>query len=426
MEKKHFIELIDKYLSQTATPAEQRLLEEYYAHLAAKGPTDLPQEDEDAIRAEILKKIALGEKRGRGRLIPMRYGKRAWIAAAFAGALLLCTGGWFLMHYKGQNRAVIAKAPSSSLPDDIAPGGNKAVLTLGDGTRIVLDTAKNGAVTAQGNMQVVKLNDGQLAYNAAGANSEANAGGNPNGGNSVAGGGDSRHGRADGQVNPGGRNVIVYNTLTTPRGGQYKITLSDGSKVWLNAASSLRYPSAFAGKERTVEITGEAYFEVAPLTPEGGHEKMPFIVKVGDAEVQVLGTHFNVMAYDDEANIKTTLLEGAVKVRKGDAALLLRPGQQASLHPGGGDGIKLVSDVDADEILAWKNNLFSFNNDDIQTVMRQIARWYAVDVRYEGKVTQHFNGNISREVNVSKLFKMLELTGTVHFRIEDNSILVSP
>jgi len=321
----------------------------------------------------------------------MRYRKQVWIAAAFAGALL-CAGGWFLLHYKGENRAAIAKAPSS-LQHDIAPGGNKAVLTLGDGTRIVLDTARNGAVTAQGNMQVIKLEDGQLAYNA---------------GNMVARGDNRNASHADGS------NAIVYNTLTTPRGGQYKITLSDGSKVWLNAASSLRYPSAFTGKERTVEITGEAYFEVASLTPEGGHEKMPFIVKVNDAEVQVLGTHFNVMAYSDEADVKTTLLEGAVKVRKGDASLLLRPGQQASLHPG--DGIKLISDVDVDEILAWKNNLFSFNNDDIQTVMRQIARWYAVDVRYEGKVTQHFNGNISRGVNVSKLFKMLELTGTVHFK----------
>src|SRR5882757_4133339 len=164
MEKKHFIQLIDKYLSQTATPAEQRLLEEYYEHLAAKGPTNLPQEDEDAIRTEILKKIAPAEKPGKGRLIPMRYRKQVWIAAAFAGALL-CAGGWFLLHYKGENRAAIAKAPSS-LQHDIAPGGNKAVLTLGDGTRIVLDTARNGAVTAQGNMQVIKLEDGQLAYNA--------------------------------------------------------------------------------------------------------------------------------------------------------------------------------------------------------------------------------------------------------------------
>jgi len=166
-----------------------------------------------------------------------------------------------------------------------------------------------------------------------------------------------------------------------------------------------------------VEITGEAYFEVQKNTA------MPFIVKVNDIRVEVLGTWFDVMAYNDEAAVRTTLLQGAVRVRKGDAAVLLKPGQQASIQEG--RDIKLKNDVDADEVLAWKNNLFSFNDDDIATVMRQVARWYDVDIRYEGKVTQHFNGNISRKVNVSQLFKMLELTGTVHFKIEGNYILVT-
>jgi len=398
MEKEHFIQLIDKYLSQTATPAEQRLLEEYYAHLAAKGQTDLSQEDEDAIREEILKKIVLAEKPGRGRLISMGFRKRAWIAAAFAG-VLLCAGGWFLVHYKGQNRAAIAKAPSF-LQNDIAPGGNKAVLTLGDGMRVELDTARNGTVMAQGNMKIMKLEDGQLAYGVAGAGSGANVTGGNAGGENIEGG------------------KIVYNTLTTSRGGQYKITLSDGTQVWLNAASSLRYPSAFAGKERRVEVTGEAYFEVSPS------EYKPFMVRANGTEVQVLGTQFDVMAYENEAEQHITLASGAVRISKENSSRVLKPGQQARLSSS--EGIRVVEDADVDEALAWKNNLFSFNDASIETVMRQLARWYDVDVKYVGIVSQHFNGNIPRSVSLSRVFVMLELTGKVHFRIEGRQIIVSP
>ena len=306
---------------------------------------------------------------------------RRWLTAA-AVLLLVTSGMWFFM--VRQNKTGPVPSHTEAVKNDIPPGGNKAVLILADGTQVRLDSATNGQLARQGQANVVKQDNGLLTY-------------------------EVTQGNKSGEV--------YYNTIAVPRGGQYRVVLADGSKVWLNAASSIRYPSAFTGKERTVEITGEAYFEVEKNTA------MPFIVKVNDISVEVLGTWFNIMAYNDEAAVRTTLLQGSVRVRKGDAAVLLRPGQQASVQEG--KDIKLIKEADAEEVLAWKNNLFSFNDDDIATVMRQVARWYDVDIKYEGKVTQHFNGNISRKVNVSQLFKMLELTGTVHFKIEGNYILVT-
>jgi ferric-dicitrate binding protein FerR (iron transport regulator) len=305
---------------------------------------------------------------------------RRLVAAAVL--LLAVTGVWFFL--VRQNRTSTVPSHVEIVKKDIAPGGNKAVLILADGTQVRLDSATNGQLARQGQANIVKQDNGLVTYDLSGGNSSGE---------------------------------VYWNTIVVPRGGQYRLILSDGSKVWLNAASSLRYPSAFTGKERSVEITGEAYFEVEKNTA------MPFTVKVNDIRIEVLGTGFDIMAYNDEAAVRTTLLQGAVRVRKGDAAVLLRPGQQAGIQEG--KDIKVINDVDADEVLAWKNNLFSFNDDDIATVMRQVARWYDVDIKYEGKVTQYFNGNISRKVNVSQLFKMLELTGTVHFRIEGNYILVT-
>ncbi|MBN9384997.1 MAG: FecR domain-containing protein [Chitinophagaceae bacterium] len=329
-----------------------------------------------AVRA-IFDQTGLAPVRQTGRV----FFSRRWLSAA-AVFLLIIMGTWLFVF----RRSVPVHTPSSSkvVRNDIPPGGNKAVLILADGTQIKLDSASNGQLALQGQANVVKQDNGLLTYHLSGENK------------------------------PG---EIFWNTIEVPRGGQYRLVLSDGSKVWLNAASSIRYPSTFTGKERSVEITGEAYFEVEKNTA------MPFVVKVSDTRVEVLGTHFNIMAYSDEADVRTTLLEGAVRVRKGDAALLLTPGQQARVGEGG--KIKLIGDADADDVLAWKNNLFSFNDDDIATVMRQVARWYDVDIKYEGQVTQHFSGNISRKVNVSQLFKMLELTGTVHFKIEGNYILVT-
>lgn len=400
MRKEDFIRLIDKYMAGTATPEERLLLEEYYTHLASRGKIPLQQEDINKIQKELLERILRSEQPLQPKWLsesPVReiMGKQwRWIAAASL-LTLVCITGYLKLHNRTQ--AAAGQALQSHSPQkDISPGGDKAILTLANGEQIVLDTAKGGAISKQGNISVIKLDGGLIAYNG-----DSQKGGSQNG--------------TDG-VTP--QTEIAYNTLTTPRGGQYKVTLSDGTKVWLNAASSLHYPTAFAGGERTVEITGEAYFEVEK------NPAMPFIVRVNGAEVRVLGTQFNIMAYGEEGEVHATLIDGGVKISKGNSSETLKPGQQARFTPAG--ALTVVNGSDIDDVIAWKNNLFSFNDADIQTVMRQIARWYDVDIKYAGKVVQHFDGNISRAVNVSKVFSMLELTGSVHFKIENRLVIVNP
>jgi ferric-dicitrate binding protein FerR (iron transport regulator) len=210
--------------------------------------------------------------------------------------------------------------------------------------------------------------------------------------------------------------AVAYNVLTIPRGGKYNIVLEDGTKVWLNSASSLRFPTAFKGKERRVELTGEGYFEVAKNTA------MPFVVSTGNGhEVEVLGTHFNIMSYADESTEKTTLLEGAVRVRKGTGSVVLAPGQQSWGDRG---SLRVIKDADVAEAMAWKNDLFKFSQADMPSIMRQIARWYDVDVTYQEDIPGHFSGTIPRSADLEKVFHMLELTGSVHFTIKGRQVLV--
>jgi ferric-dicitrate binding protein FerR (iron transport regulator) len=212
----------------------------------------------------------------------------------------------------------------------------------------------------------------------------------------------------------------VYNTITTANGNQYQLILTDGSKVWLNAASSIRFPTSFTGNERKVEITGEVYFEVAkdPIKPF----KVDFKNKEGEInEIEVLGTHFNVNAYADEPDMKTTLLEGSVKIKAANKIQMLTPGQQASITSG---GIEVKRNVDIEHVMAWKNGYFLFDNTDIYTLMRQVSRWYNVDVKYEGRITEDgFSGKILRDVPLSKFIKVLELND-VKVRTEGREIIV--
>jgi len=325
------------------------------------------------------------------RAIPVvRQNNRKWtwrIAVAAAVLLAGIFGIYTLVNREDRSNKEIAMIPITK--PDILPGGNKAVLTLADGSTIILDSAANGTLTQQGNSKIIKLENGQIAYKASGKAEE-----------------------------------VIYNTISTPRGGQYQLVLSDGTKVWLNAASSLRYPAMFTGAERKVELTGEGYFEVAK------NAAMPFKVDVaGKGEVEVLGTHFNINAYSDEAAISTTLLEGKVKVTgtgsRPDSYRVLTPGQQAQLKANGQIGIN--NNVDVSEVVAWKNGKFQFGEAaDITSIMRQIARWYDLDVEYKGTFTGHIGGTISREVNVSKVFEMLEMTGTAKFQVNGKKVIVLP
>ena len=306
------------------------------------------------------------------------------VAAAAVIIMMLGTGAYFLFGNKGKQDEIAKTENNNSSNNDVAPGGNKATLQLADGSTIILDSAQNGTLSQQGNARVLKLDNGQLAYNASGTAKE-----------------------------------VLYNTISTPRGGQYQLTLADGSKVWLNAASSIRFPASFTGSKRKVELTGEAYFEVAK------NPAMPFTVSVNGMNVEVLGTHFNINSYADEDIIKTTLLEGAVKVTKGSVIAMLSPGQQAQLTSNGQIGVN--KNIDVDEVMAWKNGKFQFGDKvDIGTIMRQIARWYDVDVEYKGVFTKHFGGSISREVNISQVLKVLETTGDVKYKVEGRKVIVRP
>lgn len=321
--------------------------------------------------------------------------KKYWLKLAVAAILLMGVFSVYNLVIKDTVGNKIVKA--KILPKhDIVPGGNKAVLTLADGSQIILDNADNGSISKQGNATVIKL-DGQLTYNSTGA---------------------------------GGNTQPMFNSITTPRGGQYILILADGSKVWLNAASSLKFPTIFVGTQRTVELTGEAYFEIAPLSPKGG-QKMPFKVNIaGKGEVEVLGTHFNINSYSDEVAVKTTLLEGKVKVTaisnlvaKTPDTQLLTVGQQASINIMG--KITLNKEVDIDAEVAWKNGTFNFNSQNIKSILRQIGRWYDVDIAYNGTVSNEtFSGIVSRNSNLSQVLKIMEMAGA-KFKIEGKTIVVN-
>jgi hypothetical protein len=321
--------------------------------------------------------------------LPSRKTGRRWAIAA-AVIFLVAAGGYFgLIHTR---TPVPGIATQPGLKNDVPPGYSKAVLTLANGAAVILDSVHTGTLTQQGNTTVVNSTNGQLAYNTLDNASASQR-----------------------------TTEVLYNILATPRGGQYQLQLPDGSRVWLNASSSIRYPTAFTGTERRVEIKGEAYFEVAQNTA------MPFkvaiITNAGNAgEVQVLGTHFNINAYDDEHIIKTTLLEGAVKISAGTSHHVLKPGQQAQLSKG--EAIKVIDDADTEEAVAWKDGRFYFNGADIQTVMRQVSRWYDVDVKYEGSIpTGHYKGRPARDLSVSQMLKVVEYSG-VKIRIEGKKIIV--
>jgi ferric-dicitrate binding protein FerR (iron transport regulator) len=308
-----------------------------------------------------------------GKERPVRRLSFWWAAAAIV--LMLLGGVWFwkqqmgIHHEKGIQLA------------DITPGTQGAILTLGDGSTVVLDSLHNGEVANQQGVKAVLLN-GKLLYE--------KSGGEP-------------------------ANSIVYNSMTTPRGRQFHLVLPDGSQVWLNAQSSIRYPTAFTGKDRRVDISGEVYFEVKK------DEQKPFFVNVpGRAEIAVLGTDFNIKAYTEEPYLNTTLVNGAIKVATGAKSTVLKPGYTAAIEQG---NIKVIS-ADIDQVLAWKNGAFYFDGATLQEVMRELSRWYDIEVVYEpGVPDARFGGKISRDVNLAGLLRGLQATG-VHYRIEQGRKLV--
>lgn len=301
---------------------------------------------------------------------PVRY---LWWAAA---VVVLCGAGIYLLRRPAKQETIIVKAGQPG-----APGSNKAILTLSDGAQVALED--NGNQQLQQGSTAIRQQGGLLHYNASGNTAS-----------------------------------VSYNTLSVPRGGQFQLVLPDGTKVWLNAATKLKYPTAFTGNSRVVELQGEAYFEVAQQADQ------PFRVEVNNEEtVEVLGTDFNIMSYSDENKSVTTLVRGAVKVTGSKTEQVLRPGQQALLDKQ--VGTMAVGPADIDRALAWKTGFFELDNTDLPTLMRQLARWYDVEIedQSKGNTENSFGGRISRKLNLRDVLHVLEQYG-VKTRIEGNKVVI--
>jgi ferric-dicitrate binding protein FerR (iron transport regulator) len=399
--KEQVKQLLGKFEKETLSAAESRQLLELTgmeAEAVLEGISDMmleeeessPKMTEDLVWSGMLTKIVGIDKPAVITRKPILVRFR-WLAAAVV-LLTLSVGLYFY-------RQVVPE-PAKVFPEhvraDIAPGGNKAILILADGSEISLTDAENGALARQAGMTIRKTAEGQVIYDA---------------------------GAASGSENEVSNGQPKYNTIATPRGGQYQVNLPDGTKVWLNAASALTFPQSFRKlKERHVVLNGEAYFEVA----KNKHQPFKVMTKVRpDQEgreqvIEVLGTHFNVNAYQDEESIVTTLLEGSIRLNN---KLTLKPNQQSIFAY---DHFHVIP-ADTEEAVAWKNGYFMFANEDLRSIMRKISRWYNVEIVYQGKTTDNtFIGTVSRFKEVSEVLNILELTKTVHFKIEGRKITVMP
>lgn len=398
MEKETFLLLLRKYQQQTLNDVEYEalmsfVLDEQNSVQVKAAMEQLLYEDTDQdvfdreVYLPILENILEGDKAIENKpatgLIDSRKVRlpvpflRHWGWAAAVVFLLLGTGIYYSLHRTPRTEITGAYYPVG----DIAPGSNKAILTLADGSKVTLDST--GDLVIRQGATAVRQQGGRLQYEA------------------------EERGPA-----------IVYNTLSTPRGGQFQVVLSDGTKAWLNAASAIRYPSFFSGTERLVELTGEAYFEVAR------NADMPFRVKINATNtIEVLGTSFNINAYMEESYISTTLLEGAVRVNSGGKKVTLKPGQQAQASTEQ-PFVKVLEHADISKAVAWKNGLFNFQDAGLQEVMRQLSRWYDIEVVYEkGVPDQEFIGEIERSLPLSEVLKGLRMSG-VNFRLEQGKRLV--
>ena len=368
-------ELLNSYVANTCSDAERNelfnLLKDDWERIES-GRT-LPGVDWDKMYENILG-------------IKMKTVQRkisSWKRWAVAASILFVIGfsGYLLLNSPAKKTEKMQANFTNDVP---APKINKAIITLANGHTVSLDSLSSGTLATQGNTLVTKTKDGQVIYNGTTTDQKE-----------------------------------VLNTLSNPRGSKVvSLTLADGSRVWLNAGSSLTYPVAFIGNQRQVSITGEAYFEVTH-NPE-----QPFMVSKGDMEVKVLGTHFNVNAYDDENDIKITLLQGSVEVKNKNRKIKIMPGQQAIDERDG--QLTINKEADLEQVMAWKNGLFKFKDVTIEPIMRELERWYNLDIVYQGTVKEHFITTVPRDVPVSQVFKYLEATGSVHFKIEGRKVFVKP
>jgi ferric-dicitrate binding protein FerR (iron transport regulator) len=390
LEKESFHKLLDKYISGEASHEEEQRLLNFYGSFksSSEGESISGLDDlKDKIFDKISENIAPEDDYSQS--FNFYYLKSFSIAAMIL--LAITTGIYF---YSNRTTPEEEQFVAIDVKNDILPGNNKAILTLADGSKISLDDAANGLLASQGNIAITKTENGEIVYE-----------------------------KNNLDKNKGFISHSVINTIQTPKGGKYQVRLPDGSKVWLNSASTLSYPTTFTGSERKVKLKGEAYFEIA------SNKKIPFRVESHGQIVEVLGTHFNINSYDDEDFTKTTLLEGSVRVilnSKSDVlgkTRMLKPGEQ-SLTNSSQSGIR-IENADTEKAVAWKNGYFKFKNTPIQEIMREVERWYDVELVYEGTMpTDEFTGFISNEVNISGVLKILEQSGGVKFSVKGKKIKV--
>ena len=392
---KEIAELIEKYLTGTATDEERTKVNQWYHRRMPPGVVLYSSESEEEIGERIKTRLTRTLMASRPVRL-FRWQEMAKIAAVF---LVICLSAW-LYRFRVDRGDIRQKGGSpGTIVGDIHPGGNRATLTLADGSKVDLDSTTGEFSRVQGNTRIVKTGKAVLQCQVT-------------------------------QPSATPRDTL-YNEVTTPNGGQYAVKLADGTDVWLNSASSIRFPAEFGNKTREVEITGEVYFEVAPANFSNGGRK-PFIVHVNKhfpeeaMDVEVMGTHFNINAYRDEAKSSTTLLEGKVRIRQHGDSVVIKPGEQASVNHGPIDKINVTQGVDLDKVMAWRQGRFEFDDTELPVIMRQIGRWYNLKIEFEKPPdNERFGGSISRSAPISAVLKLLE-SDRIRFSLEGNRLIVKP
>jgi transmembrane sensor len=375
--QKNLNRIIERYVAGKATDDEIRFVEAYYQHLE-KGEDvleTLEKGELDAFMEENYQATLLNiqQRKNSKRVFPLyKYAAAVLILIGFA------SGFWYLTK---DHTVIKFQTVANNQPLDVLPGVDKAILTLADGSKIVLDNAKSEMLVEKSGLTISKTKDGQLVYKVSNVESKGT--------------------------------TVAYNTIETANGNQYQILLPDGTKVWLNAASSLKYPEIFRGSERKVMLTGEAYFEVAK------NKNMPFKVESNHQNVEVLGTHFNINSYMDDQTIKTTLIEGSIKVSNANYAKTLKPGEQSVINNFGLGNILITNNIETEDEVAWKNGLFRFNNAGLKSILGQLERWYDIKIDYQSVPNKRYNGMVPRKAKLSEVLNMLELTGNISFKIEE-------
>ena len=390
MQKEEVQELVEKYLHDTASrEEEERLLQWYWRESSLESEWELnSSQSENELKSMIYAKIIEHDEIDTNPGFNFKSHFSKWGVPLMLMAIVIL-GAYF--YTTRDQKATTDKILANVKPNDILPGGSRAILTLADGRKIELDESENGILVNQGGIKVHKNSDGIIEYTF--SKQERNT------------------------ITVSDEVAPVYNTIETPVGGKYQLNLADGSKVWLNSSSSLRFPIFFSEDNREVELKGEAYFEVSK------DFKRKFSVRSGIQSVEVLGTQFNINAYSDEKSIKTTLFEGEIRVidLKTNDSKLLKPGEQSNV-----DQSIQVKRIDTQAEIAWKEGYFYFKRADIETVMRQLGRWYGVTTRYEGNIPEnHFSGSISNSLTLLEVLEILEKSN-IHFSLDGKEVVVMP